>query len=81
MKLTVTNPNMKGMGEREKLMRANQEQSKSNISSARATMYKAKASRQFQLGNTSLANLFSFKSKSAKKKSFQQSYRASRYSK
>ena len=53
---------MKGMGEREKLMRANQEQSKSNISAARATLYKDKASTQFQLGNTSLAYHLSFKS-------------------
>ena len=80
MKITVTNPNMKGMGEREKLMRANQEQSKSNVSAARATMYKDKASTQFQLGNTSLANQYSFKSKAAEKKSFQQGYRAYKYS-
>ena len=79
-KITVTNPNMKGMGEREKLMRANQEQSKSNISAARATLYKDKASTQFQLGNTSLAYHLSFKSKSAEKKSHQQSYRAHKYS-
>lgn len=80
MKITVTTPNMKGMGEREKLMRANQEQSKANVSAARATTYKAKASTQFQLGNTALANMYSFKSKAAKKKSIQQGYRAYKYS-
>ena len=79
-KLTLTNPNMKGMPERENLMRKNQELSKANVSAARATEYKDKSSTQFQLGNTSLAYHYSFKSYAAKKKQLEQSYRAHIYS-
>ncbi len=74
-------PNMKGMGEREKAMRAKAEHGKAAAAQKKAMKLESRAKRAFQSGATSLGYVLSAKAKDKRLAYETASFRLSRYNK